>query len=224
MTPIEIRDIVKERFVAGRHEKDAQKFKAYMKNNFEFYGVRSPERKEIQKEIKPHVKNWNAEEVLQFTELTWKEEEREMQYVGIDMLNYRVRLLDFEHLERIENLITSKSWWDSVDGLAPNIAGSILKKSKDSAIEWLEKWNNSENMWLNRSAIIHQLRYKKEVDLELLFALIESHIGSKEFFINKASGWALRQASKFYPSEIRTFISEHPNLSTLTKREGSKYL
>ena len=68
-------------------------------------------------------------------------------------------------------------------------------------------------MWLNRSALIHQLRYKENVDLNLLFALIESHIGSKEFFINKASGWALRQASKFHPAKVKSFIAAHPDLS-----------
>ena len=91
-------------------------------------------------------------------------------------------------------------------------------------LHWIEKWNNSTNMWLNRSAIIHQLKYRDKIDLELLFAVVESHIGSREFFINKASGWALRQASKFYPLEIKKFIDAHPNLSNLTKREGGKYI
>ena len=79
-------------------------------------------------------------------------------------------------------------------------------------------------MWLNRSALIHQLRYKFDVNLDLLFALVETHVDSNEFFINKAAGWALRQASKFYPAQIKDFIEDHPNLSTLTKREGGKYI
>jgi len=196
----------------------------YMKDHFDFFGVKSPARKQVQKEIKVYWKELNNQSIFEYAEALWKLPQRELQYIALEALESRSRKWDENHLPRIEKLIVTKSWWDTVDALAPNIAGSIFRNYPETRLTWVEKWNNSDNMWLNRSALIHQLRYKDKVDLELLFALVESHIGSKEFFINKASGWALRQASKFYPSEIKAFISDHPNLSNLTKREGGKYL
>lgn len=203
---------------------DALQMKRYMKDHFEFYGVKSPARKTVQKELKVFWKKYDNETLFNFVESLWALPQRELQYIAIDTLDSRSKKWDASYLHRVENLIVTKSWWDTVDGLAANIVGSIFFRNRDAQMEWVEKWNNSENMWLNRSALIHQLRYKTEVDLELLFALVESHIGSKVFFINKASGWALRQASKFYPNEVKQFISDHPQLSNLTKKEGSKYI
>ena len=205
-------------------EADRIQMEKYMKDQFEFFGVKSPARKEVQKELKVHWKVLDNESIFQYAEALWEMPQRELQYVAMEALASRSKKWDESYLERIEQLILTKSWWDTVDALAPNIAGAIFFKDEDVQLSWIEKWNNSDNMWLNRSALIHQLRYKDQLNLELLFALVESHIGSKEFFINKASGWALRQASKFYPNEIKTFIINHPNLSNLSKREGSKYL
>jgi len=178
----------------------------------------------VQRELKVHWKMLSHNELFSYAEALWKLPQRELQYMAVDALDTRSKKLDATFLDRIEHLIVTKSWWDTVDGLAPNIAGSIFSSDEAARMTWVEKWNNSENMWLNRSALLHQLRYKENVNLNLLFALVESHIGSKEFFINKASGWALRQASKFYPVEVKEFIDNHPNLSNLTIREGSKYV
>ena len=205
-------------------ESDRIQMIKYMKDHFYYFGVKSPARKQVQKEIKIYWKELSNEDILAYVESLWNLPQRELQYIALDVLGSRSRKWDVTHLPRIEELILTKSWWDTVDGLAPNIAGAIFHKFPEVQLEWIQKWNNSKNMWLNRSALIHQLRYKEMVNLELLFALVESHIDSKEFFINKASGWALRQASKFHPSAIKNFIADHPNLSNLTKKEGSKYL
>ena len=54
-------------------------------------------------------------------------------------------------------------------------------------------WRKSDNFWLRRTTLLFQLGYKAETDFELLCAIIEENLGSDEFFINKAIGWALRQ-------------------------------
>ncbi|MEE9438818.1 MAG: DNA alkylation repair protein [Saprospiraceae bacterium] len=214
----------KDLFEQKANQTVGQKFKAYMKGHFEFYGVMAPERNNIEKSLRSDYKILDVDQMLNYVSLLWQCEEREMQYTAMEVLKYRKKLLTTDHLPYIENLIVTKSWWDSIDSLAPNIAGHLFTFDDDIKMIWIDKWSNSQNMWLNRSTIIHQLRYKTDVNLELLFALVEKHSVSKEFFINKASGWALRQASKFYPQEINQFINDHPELSNLTKKEGRKYL
>lgn len=205
-------------------EKDRTHMISYMKDQYDFFGVKAPARKQIIKDIKNHLKALDNPSLFQYAEELWKLPHRELQYCAVDVLGSRSKKWDESYLPRIENLIVTKSWWDTVDLLAANIAGGIFARASDIRREWVSKWSESDNMWLIRSALLHQLRYKEDVDLEMLFDLIRSHIESKEFFINKASGWALRQASKFYPAEIRSFITDHPNLSSLTIKEGSKYL
>ena len=156
----------------------------YIKNHFEFYGVKSPARKLVFKK----------------------------KYWGV------------EYLSRVEKLIITKSWWDTVDGLVSTIAGLIFSKDAIVSHQWIEKWNNSDDNCFNRSALIHQLRYKSDLNLDLLFILVETHIGSKELYINNAAGCSLRQESKFHPAPIKDIIENHPDLSNLTKREGRKYL
>ena len=220
----QILDLTHRLMLKASVEGNRKPMERYMKNHFEFYGVKSPARKGVLKEVKNQMKGFDNETIFAIVEELWTHPNRESQYLALDLLSYRKKYWNDNYLNRIENLITIKSWWDTVDGLAPNIAGSIFIKNENIRHHWIEKWNNSDNMWLNRSALIHQLRYKSDVNLDLLFALVETHVESKEFFINKAAGWALRQASKFHPARVKEFIDNHPNLSNLTKREGSKYI
>lgn len=123
----------------------------------------------------------------------------------------------------MEELITSKSWWDTVDTLAQKAVGKIARSFPDVIEENIEFWNDSDHLWLQRSAILFQLKYKEQTNEDLLYRYIITHSQSKEFFIQKAIGWALREYSKTNPDSVRQFMEKHP-LSKLSVREGSKYI
>jgi 3-methyladenine DNA glycosylase AlkD len=89
--------------------------------------------------------------------------------------------------------------------------------------KYLAKWRKSDNFWLRRSAILFQLNYKQETDFELLCEIIRENLGSKEFFINKAIGWALRQYTRVDPDAVRKCVAETP-LHPLSAREALKWL
>jgi 3-methyladenine DNA glycosylase AlkD len=87
------------------------------------------------------------------------------------------------------------------------------------------KWSQDPDFWVRRVAIEFQLLRKGETDTALLAQIIENNLGSQEFFINKAIGWALRDYSKTNPAWVADFINRHQeDLSKLSIREGSKYL
>jgi 3-methyladenine DNA glycosylase AlkD len=87
------------------------------------------------------------------------------------------------------------------------------------------KWSAGSDIWLKRTAILHQLAYKDKTDIVLLEQIISNCLGSDEFFINKAIGWALREYSKTDPEWVESFISRRKNeLSPLSIKEGSKYI
>jgi 3-methyladenine DNA glycosylase AlkD len=87
----------------------------------------------------------------------------------------------------------------------------------------IDVWAISENLWLRRAALLFQLKYKGKTNEEVLYHYIKQNADSKEFFIQKAIGWALREFSKTNPASVKTFI-EGTRLASLSVREGSKYL
>ena len=125
-------------------------------------------------------------------------------------------------LDRIKRLIINKSWWDSVDSLA-NIIGILCAKYPELVQNHILSWAESENIWLARVAVLFQLKYKEKTDREFLEFIIAKNCNSKEFFITKAIGWALREYSKTNKEWVKSFLEGHA-LQPLSVREASKYL
>lgn len=192
----------------------------YMKNNFKFLGIKSVERRELSKDFlrkEKDIINW--EEVFYL----WELEEREFQYIALDYLKARKKFLKIDDLENLLKLAKKKPWWDTIDLLAPLVGEAIFDfKDKNKLMLDLSK---DENMWLRRIAILHQLKFKEDTDEKLLEEIIKNNFGSKEFFINKAIGWILREYSKTNNIWVRNFLDEYKDvLSPLSIREGSKIL
>ena len=226
--------LVKELTIAFERERNselAEPMRAYMRDQFDFLGIKSPERKSIHKAVIENV--GYSTDVLAVAELLWKKREREYQYSACELLtavvkSKRLRPLlaaTDESISRIEKLITTKSWWDTVDALAPRVAYQLLLNMKPGAIRAnAKRWAASDNMWLNRSAMILQLGARNATDFELMKEVILQHASSPEFFLRKGAGWALREYSKYQPERVRVFVEKHKKLlSPLTVREATKY-
>ena len=188
--------------------------KAYMKDKFDFYGLKSPIRKKLQKPflLKEELPLKNDLDELLMT--LWQQPQREVQYFAQELLQKYTKQFEKEDVSLIEYMITTKSWWDTVDFIASNILGSYFIKFPKLRSIYVTKWISSNNMWLQRSALLFQLKYKNDVDVELLSFAIQSLLGSKEFFINKAIGWSLRQYGKFNPEWVLEFAN-NTNLENL---------
>ncbi|KPL58192.1 DNA alkylation repair protein [Rossellomorea vietnamensis] len=194
---------------------------AYMRNQFEFFGIRTPERTLLLRDFLKENGKPDNEEFPDIVRSLWSEPQRECQYVALGLIDKQSRYLTKEHLPLLEEMIVTKSWWDTIDHIASNHVGKIYQK--EEADTYLEKWIHSDNMWLNRIAILHQLKYKTETDEARLFRYIGMHRQSKEFFIQKAIGWALREYSKTNPEAVKDFIASE-ELASLSVREGLKHV
>ena len=213
---------INEKMFEFKNEDDAIAMSLYMRNKFKFLGIKSPKRKEIFKQIYENFKN-NKEIDKEFVVKFFNKDYREFQYIAIDYLIKMKKYFLKEDIYFIKDLIITKSWWDTVDLIASNLLGEICKKYPSLIDEQIVFWINDENMWLRRSSIIFQLRYKENTNLEILQKSIESNIDDDEFFIQKAIGWALREYSKTDYKWVLNFINNH-NLSKLSKREAEKYI
>lgn len=213
----------KSLFEQYTNTENAEKMAQYMRHQFEFYGIKAPLRKELLEELEQKQGRLKGSDLMEFVQAAWEEPQRELQYLAMDRMDKVKRQLNLDFLSILEYCIVHKSWWDSVDWLAINGIGTILKKHPKYIQKYNEKWISSDNIWLNRTAILFQLKYKDQTNIDLLFFNILAVSNSKEFFLQKAAGWALRQLSKSNPLLVNDFIQNHI-LPPLTVREGSKYL
>lgn len=209
-------------FQKNGHPENASAMSKYMRNHFTFFGIKTEDRRLIFNTI------WkeNQEEVTQNPRaIAWElftKQQRELQYCAIEILmkelkgNYKK-----EDIQLIEKLIITNSWWDSVDTISKYVLGQYLLEYPLETETVIERFSNSENMWLNRSAILFQLGYKQETNFDILKSECEKHKNSNEFFIQKAIGWALREYGKTNPEAVKNFVVNN-NLKPLSKKEALK--
>lgn len=210
-------------FEENRNEANAEPMKKYMKDHFPFLGIKKPQRSELEKQFFQETGLLKADFNKEFLRELWEQEEREYQYTGLVYMEKSLKKLEKVDLPFMEELITTKSWWDTVDAIAPKPVGTIAEKYPEVIAETIDRWATDDNLWLRRAAILFQLKYKGQTNEELLYRYIKQNADSKEFFIQKAIGWALREYSKTNSASVKTFI-EGTQLAPLSVREGSKYL
>ncbi|MEH7011142.1 DNA alkylation repair protein [Neobacillus niacini] len=209
-------------FEEHRNEENAGPMKKYMKDHFPFLGMKSPLRKELEKLFFKETEILKDPFDIDFVTGLWEKEEREYHYTAITYIGKFIKKLPKDVIPFLERLITTKSWWDSVDSIAP-LVGELARKYPEVIEETINRWSVDDNFWLRRSAILFQLKYKNQTNEALLYDYIVKNADSKEFFIQKAVGWALREYSKTNPESVKEFI-EGNQLAPLSVREGSKYL
>jgi 3-methyladenine DNA glycosylase AlkD len=209
-------------FQKESHPENAFAMAKYMRNHFSFFDIKTEERRLIFKTICKENQSEISKNPRAITLQLFAKKERELHYCAIEILikqlkgNYKK-----EDIQLIEKLIITNSWWDSVDTIAKNILGDYLVVHPLETENVIERFSNSENMWLNRSAILFQLGYKQKTNFDILKSECEKHKNSNEFFIQKAIGWALREYAKTNPQAVKTFVN-NTNLKPLSKKEALK--
>ncbi|MEZ7172260.1 DNA alkylation repair protein [Sporosarcina sp. OR05] len=212
-----------EKFEANRDEVQAEQMAAYMKGHFTFIGIRSPLRKTLIREQFLTFALPKPEQLFKEVAKLYTLPEREYQYAAIALIEKMKKQLTVEDYDQLLQLIEAKSWWDTIDAIAPHFVGHIVKQDRPYGEKVMLEWSQSNNMWTNRSAILHQLKFKKETDVDLLFRIIQQHVDSKEFFIQKAIGWALREYAKTDAAIVKQFVEDTP-LKPLSRREALKHI
>ncbi len=213
---------IKELFEKNRNIEKASQEARYMRNKFQFYGIQTPLRKKLYRDfLKSEQKKGKID--WKFLDKCYEDDYREFQYLAIDYLLAMKKILTYDDVDKIFKYIKTKQWWDTIDKF-DRIVGNI--GLYDERIDDLMlKWSKDQDFWVRRIAIDHQLLRKEKTNPSLLEKILLNNLGSKEFFINKAIGWSLRDYSKTNPSWVRSFIEKNKNeMAKLSIREASKYL
>lgn len=205
------------------NQENAKKQRDYMKGNFDFFGIKAKTRRKTTRVFMRKAERPDYDDINLVINKLWEFPEREYQYFAMELLEKYKKEFEEDIILLFENMITVKSWWDTVDFIAKKLVGEFFKIFPELRDEYISKWMDSHDIWLQRTCLLFQLGYKENTDLKLLFNLIERLQGKDEFFIQKAIGWSLREYSKIEPQKVEEFIQEK-DLSVLSEREGLKWI
>ena len=223
MKPHEFINTLEKGFRKKSNSLIALKQKAYMRNQFDFYGLNASQRREIQTPLLKKCYGISKEHLKTITTELWKKEQRDYQYCAQELIFQNNKKLKIGDIQLFEFMITNKSWWDTIDFIAPKIIAKYFQLYPEKTEFQIDKWLKSNNIWLQRSCLIFQLKHKENLDTHLLSHTIQSLLGSKEFFINKAIGWILREYSKTNSRWVVDFV-EKTSLSKLSSKEALKFV
>ncbi|MTI33013.1 DNA alkylation repair protein [Xanthovirga aplysinae] len=216
-------DTLTEEFARKANPEIAMGQKAYMRNQFEFFGIKTTLRREIQRPFFAKESLPPKEKVEEIVKILWSKAEREYQFFSQELAyKYRSKLEE-DDIKLFEYMVTHKSWWDTVDFISSKLMGDYLKRFPGQREIYVEQWIASKNKWLQRSALLFQLNYKEQLDADFLGYVIQSLLGSNEFFINKAIGWILRQYSRTNPSWVVEFANK-TQLHKLSHKEALRLI
>ena len=204
----------------------AAPMQAYAKSDLPFLGVTAVPLRRVCREVfaeldLPSSAAWRRAVLALWRGARYREE----RYCAIELTGVRRfdRFQDMAALPMYEEMIVTGAWWDLVDGIASHRLGALLRRFPREMRREMLAWSRSDDLWKRRSAILCQLTFKKATDLDLLYATIEPALPSKEFFLRKAIGWALRQYAWTDPKEVLRYVREHEGeLSSLSTREALK--
>lgn len=197
--------------------------KAYMKNRFDFFGLKAPLRKSISKEF---FAGHGLPDILDLGTVVselFDLPQREFHYFAIEVCGKLKKEWNKETITLFEKMTLTKSWWDSVDSINIDCIKPYFAKYPRNIGPITLKWIESQNIWLQRLSVIFQLRLAEKTDTEILSRNILRLNRSDEFFIQKAIGWALRDYAKTEPEWVLWFVETH-DLKALSRREALKHL
>jgi 3-methyladenine DNA glycosylase AlkD len=209
-------------FKSKANPERAEKMSQYMRNQFDYWGIMSPIRKELERQFISENGPPDIKDLKKITKELWSLPQREYQYTALLLLYRTKRIWREDMIPLFEYLIKTKSWWDTVDGIGPSLAGYYFQKFGGTK-ETTGKWIESDNFWFRRSALIFQLKYRDKTDEKLLYSYINKCNHEDEFFIRKAIGWALREHAKRNPESVRKFVA-NTKLKPLSIREALKHI
>ncbi len=211
-------------YTTNANTEQQQQMEAYMRHLFPFHGIKAPIRKQLLKEVIKEHTTFLQEHVRDVVKVLYQLPQREYQYSAMELLDKfaRKKYLE-EDSELITKLITTHSWWDTVDFISKHILGHYLFLFPSQKRTLIDAYSESNNIWLNRAAILFQLGYKDATNEKELFNQCYKHKDSREFFIQKAIGWALREYGKVQPKAVLSFVKNTP-LAPLSEREAIRRL
>ena len=222
------RDSLLTRFAEIGDAERAKYQQSYMKTDMPFWGIRTPDTRKIVKDLIKDSSLETAEDWKSLIDFIWiNASRREEWYASIEILNHaRFRKWVIpDQMDLVEKMVVEGAWWEIIDPIATHGVYQMLLNQPEETANILRNWAQASNIWKRRTAILTQLLSKEKMDWDLQKEVMEYSLAEKEFFLQKAMGWVLRQYSRTDPKRVSDYVSVNEDrLSALAKREGMKLI
>lgn len=196
-----------------------------MKSEMPYHGIKSAELTKVKQKWFKEFPVRTFEEYIELIQGLWAADFREERYVAISLAYKYKQYQTVEALPVFQMMIQDGAWWDYVDSIAADLIGALLGKYPEEMRTVVYQWIEHDDLWLRRSAILAQLKFKANTDEAMLYEFCDRCMDEKIFWIRKAIGWALREYSKTNPDSVRTFVEKtRERMSGVTWREARKYI
>lgn len=197
---------------------------AYMKHVAPFLGIPTPRRRALSRTVLESTARPREADCAAIALRCWALPEREYHYFAADYLRRHIAHCSSGFVPVLRHLVTTEPWWDTVDTLAAHVAGPLVVAGPELR-RTMDEWIEDDDLWIVRTALLHQLRYKEATDAQRLFAYCLRRADHPDFFIRKAIGWCLREYAKTDPQAVRDFVDDaRDRLAPLSVREATRHL
>jgi 3-methyladenine DNA glycosylase AlkD len=211
-------------YAGARDPARAVPMASYMRDQFPFLGIPGPTQRTLSREVLAGLPKPGEDDLRAVALACWDLPEREYQYFACGWLRRHARICSAGFIDTARTLVTTRPWWDTVDPLAAHLVGPLVAHHP-ALVSTMDAWATDQDLWLVRTAILHQITYKEATDAVRLFHYCTLQAGHSDFFVRKAIGWALREHAKTDPAAVRTYVHAHQSrLSGLSAREALKNL
>jgi len=155
-----------------------------------------------------HRASWSIDEAMAFADALIADRHLEVKSVGIEVVaryrrDYTPRLLPAWKRWLAENHSAN---WATTDAICGMLIGPLLMTHPKLCVR-LRVWARDRNMWVRRASIVGLIQPARRGDaLDLLYNIAQLLHGDKEDLIQKAVGWALREAGKTDMARLERYL------------------
>jgi len=201
--------------------KRAEWEKGYQKSHWAHWGVALPG---MDAAIRETLGDLTQKEALSLCVRLWREPVWDLKIVAGRILARKSVEPDAKVWAFVTERLADLDGWAVADNLA--MAGSRCLIADPRRLDAVEQWTHSPHLWTRRAALVFTLPWTKEKrDPERMLGWAARLAEDRQWFIQKAVGWWLRELSKRDPERVRRFLNEHgPKLTAVARREATKYL
>lgn len=199
----------------------AEREKSYQKSSWEHWGVSLPQ---MDIAIRGVLKDLSPVDRLAVSVRLWQQPVWDLKIVAArhlagDSVPPTERLWRF-----VRARMPDLDGWAVADNLAT--VGSRCLLADPRRLDAVETWVRSRHLWTRRAALVFTLPWTRDGrDPERMLTWAAGLADDREWFIQKAIGWWLRELSKRDPARVRRFLADHGTaLKGVARREASKYL
>ena len=142
-------------FLSLKNETKAAQMEDYLRGQFKFLGIPTPQRRAAIKHLKQIALSDSA--LLNCMQAFWKLPEREYKYVAIDLLAYSYKQRDLSLVPHLLEIAQIAPWWETIDGLCA-VIGDMLRHAKNQdgkAQSLMDAALSHESLWIRRIAMTH---------------------------------------------------------------------